>query len=92
VREYWLIDPRFGKEQADFYQRDVDDRFTSVALDEAGAYMSAVLPGFRLTPAMLWGEPLPYSQFVLAELVKNHDALPEDLRAAYAALYEALKK
>ncbi len=92
VQEYWLIDPRFGKEQADFYQRDADDRFKSVALDEAGAYTSAMLPGFRLTPATLWREPLPYSQFVLAELVKDHDGLPKDVRTAYTAVYEALKK
>ena len=92
VREYWLIDPRFGKEQADFYQRDADNRFASVALDENGVYTSVVLPGFRLTPASLWREPLPYSQLVLAELVKDHPTLPADLRAAYAALYEALKK
>ena len=92
MREYWLIYPRFGKEQADFYQRDADDRFASVALDDASAYTSVVLPGFRITPSTLWGESLPYSQLVLAELVKDYDTLPVDVRAAYAALYEALKE
>ncbi len=92
VREYWLIDPRRGKEQVDFYQRGSDGRFASMPLDDKGQYHSAVLTGFRIDPRLLKTDALPNPQLILAELAKDNDALPADVRAAYAALYEALKK
>jgi Uma2 family endonuclease len=92
VREYWLIDPRRGKEQADFYQLDADGRFFSVALDELGIYHSAVLPGLTLDPASLRRTILPHSQLQLAAIAKDLAALPEDLRVAYQALYDALSR
>ena len=92
VREYWIIDPRRGKEQADFYQLEPSGRFVSVPLDDAGRYHSAVLPGFHFDPAALRVDPLPPPQFLLAELAKDLPALPDDLRAAYHALYVALKQ
>ena len=91
VREYWIIDPRRGKEQADFYQLETSGRFVSVPLDDAGRYHSAVLPGFHFDPAALRANPLPQPQLLLAELAKDLPALPDNLRAAYQALYVALK-
>jgi Uma2 family endonuclease len=92
VREYWLIDPRQGKEQAEFYRRDAAGRFASVALDDEGVYESAVLPGLRLDPAALRQVVLPHPQLMLAGLAKDHPSLPEDVRAAYRALYDALSR
>lgn len=92
VREYWVIDPRHGKEQADFYQLNDAGHYVPVALDEQGVFVSGVLPGFRLAPATLWGQALPPNQLALAEIAKDLEALPDDVRAAYRALYEALRK
>ena len=90
VREYWLIDPRRGKEQADFYQLDAGGRFIPIGLNEDGLYHSAVLPGLKLDPTMLRTHDLPHSQLVLAALAKDLPLLPDDVRAAYRALYDAL--
>lgn len=90
VREYWVIDPRPGKEQADFYQIDADGRFASVPLDAEGRYHSAVLPGLTLDPAVLRAAQLPNPQLLLAAIAKDLAALPDDVRAAYRALYDAL--
>ncbi len=92
VREYWLVDPRRGKQQADFYQSGEDKRFVSIPLDDMGLYHSLVLPGFRLDPRWLRAATLPDPQVLLAEIAKDLEALPADVRAAYTALYLALKK
>lgn len=92
VREYWVIDPRPGKEQADFYQIDADGRFASVPLDAEGRYNSAVLPGLTLDPAVLRAAQLPNPQLLLAAIAKDLATLPDDVRAAYRALYDALSR
>ncbi len=92
VREYWVIDPRPGQQQADFYQRRSDGRFLAAPLDDEGTYYSAVLPGFRLNPAWLRPVSLPSASLIMAEIAKDLAVLPDDLRAAYLALYEALTR
>ena len=91
VREYWLIDPRPGKEQADFYGLEDNGRFASLGLDDDGQFSSLVLPGLRFDPALLRG-PLPNPQLLLAGIAKDLPSLREELRAAYRALYEALSQ
>jgi Uma2 family endonuclease len=90
VREYWLIDPRPRQQQAEFYQRGADGRFLSAPLNEDGFYRSAVLPGFWLNPDWLRAEKLPPPALIMAEIAKDVAALPDDVRAAYRALYDAL--
>ena len=92
VREYWLIDSREGKEQADFYQLDATGRFVSVPLDADGQYHSAVLPGLTLNPAVLRAAELPNPPLLLAAIAKDLATLPDDVRAAYRALYDALSR
>lgn len=92
VREYWVIDPRQGKEQAEFYQLDANGRFETVALDENGVYQSAVLPGLTLNPAMLRAAQLPNPQLLLAAIAKDLPTLADDVRAAYRALFDALNR
>lgn len=69
VPEYWIFDPRPGRRRAEFYRLGDDDRYVAAALDDAGRYRSAVLPGFWLDPAWLRQDPLPD---------------PDDLRAIIA--------
>lgn len=91
VREYWLIDPRPGKEQADFYGLEDNGRFASLSLDDDGQFSSLVLSGLRFDPALLRG-PLPNPQLLLAGIAKDLPSLREELRAAYHALFEALSQ
>lgn len=66
IPEYWMIDPR--RQEARFYQLDVDGRYTPRPLDADGFLHSDVLSGFRLRPAWLWLRPLPPVDEVLAEI------------------------
>ncbi len=54
VREYWVIDPRPGKQRADFLQLDETGEYALIATEDDERYASAVLPGLWLRPAWLW--------------------------------------
>lgn len=54
VLEYWLIDPREGKQRADFYQRDANNNFALVATEEHERFESEAIKGFWLNPDWLW--------------------------------------
>lgn len=92
VREYWLIDPRPNRQQADFYERDETGLFVPAEIDEKGIFRSAVLPGFWLNVNWFWEQPLPNPQLLLAQLLMTSEGVTAEIRAAYHALYEALTK
>jgi Uma2 family endonuclease len=54
VREYWVIDPRAGKQRADFYALNETGEFELFATEDEARVESRVLPGFWLRPAWLW--------------------------------------
>jgi Uma2 family endonuclease len=54
VPEYWIIDPRPGKQRADFYHLDETGRYRLFATEDDGQVKSYVLSGFWLKPAWLW--------------------------------------
>ncbi len=68
VREYWIIDPRPGKERADFYHLTPQRKYQAVLPDADGRYHSAVLPGFWLNPEWMWQDPLPNPLTLLATI------------------------
>ena len=68
VREYWIVDPRPGKERVDCYWLDVDDRYQPTPPDEQGRYHARVLPGFWFRAAWLWQESPPDPLTALAEM------------------------
>lgn len=68
VPEYWVIDPRPGKERADFWVLEGDGRYRPVPVPPGGAYRSTVLPGFGLRPDWLHAEALPDPQTAFAEI------------------------
>jgi Uma2 family endonuclease len=80
VREYWLIDPRPGKERAEFYVLDAAGRFQLIQPDEHDIFHSHVLPGFALHLAWLWQDPAPSALQILAELARRNPALAAALR------------
>ncbi|MCU0494145.1 MAG: Uma2 family endonuclease [Chloroflexaceae bacterium] len=67
IREYWIIDPRPGKERTDFYVLDANARYQAV-VPESNVYHSTVLPGLRLNLAWLWADD-PDPLAALAESV-----------------------
>jgi Uma2 family endonuclease len=75
VREYWLIDPRAGKERVDLYWLTPEGRYQAIVPDAEGRYYSVVLDGFWFRPEWLLQEPRPDPLHVLAEMT------PQALRA-----------
>lgn len=75
VREYWIIDPRPGKERADFYALDPDGRFQPLLPNEHGIFSSRVLPGLALNTLWLWREPVPSSIGILMDLARSDPAV-----------------
>ena len=80
IPEYWLLDPRPGRQRADFYQLTAEGAYGPVMPDEDGRYHSAVLPGFWLRPTWFWQDPLPDPLACLLEITP--EALTAALRAA----------
>ena len=76
MREYWIIDPRPGKQRADFYVLDDKNHYRPVPIDANGVYTSTVLPNFWLQVEWLCAdEPNPLT--ALAEIIG-----PDKLTAA----------
>lgn len=69
VREYWLFDPRPGKERADFWILDEDGKYQPVPVGADGVYHSTVIPGFWLRADWLWPDEKPDPQLTFAEIV-----------------------
>ncbi len=83
VREYWVIDPRPGRQQADFYVLDEAGQYRPILPTPDGIYHSPVVAGFWLRLAWLW-EETPDPLAALAEVV-GLDRLVAALRAAPSA-------
>lgn len=71
VREYWIIDPRPGKQRVDVYWLNSQGQFQPTPPDDAGRYHATVLPGFWFHPNWLWQEPLPDTLTTLAAIAPN---------------------
>jgi len=85
VREYWLIDPRPGKDRVDFWVLGGDGCYRPVPLDENGIYRSTVVPGFWLDAGWLREPKLPEVLFTLAKILD----WPEDIVARLRAMQGA---
>jgi Uma2 family endonuclease len=68
IREYWIIDPRPGKQRVDLYVLGADGRYQPVLPTEQNVYHSAVLENFWLKEAWLWAEK-PNALAALTEVV-----------------------
>jgi len=54
IQEYWVIDPRSGKQRADFFRLNTHGQYELIATEDDERVESAVLPGFWLRPSWLW--------------------------------------
>jgi Uma2 family endonuclease len=69
VREYWVLDPRPGKQRADFWVLE-EGRYRPVpAGGDDERYHSTVIPGFWLRESWLWSEERPDPQTTFGEIV-----------------------
>jgi Uma2 family endonuclease len=59
VGEYWIVDPRPGKQRVDFFHLAPDGKYQALLPEAGGRYHSPTLPGFWLSPDWLWQDPLP---------------------------------
>jgi Uma2 family endonuclease len=63
VKEYWIIDPRPGRNRALFFVLS-DGQFTPVKINAAGIYRSTELSGLELNVAWLWEESPDIAQIL----------------------------
>ncbi len=78
IREYWIVDPRPGRQRADFYVLDEAGKYRPVPIPEDGVYRSTVLAGLVLRVDRLWeADPDPIA--ALADTLAA-DALVAALR------------
>jgi Uma2 family endonuclease len=85
IPEYWVFDPRPGKEREDFY-RLVEGAYEAVHPDADGRIHSAALPGFWIVAGWLRQDPLPDPLDMLAIIA------PDVMRAAADAWSTAQDK
>jgi Uma2 family endonuclease len=80
VPEYWIIDPRSGKQRADFFRLNEAGEYELYATEEDERATSQVLPGFWLRPAWLWqaDERDPFRIF--CEMAGLPDTFVEQIR------------
>jgi Uma2 family endonuclease len=69
IPEYWILDPRPGRERTDFYVLDEHGRYRAMPLDAEGRYHSTVLPGFWLREAWVVAAEVPDPLQALAQVV-----------------------
>jgi Uma2 family endonuclease len=69
VLEYWIIDPRPGRERVDFYVLDDKGRYRPVPVGSDGRYHSTVLPGFWLQVDWVLAPEPPEVLQALAQIV-----------------------
>ncbi len=75
VREYWIHDPRPGRQGFELLVLGDDGHYAPVAPDATGRFHSAVLPGLWIDPAWIRRDPLP-------KLTELTDAVAAGERAA----------
>ncbi|MEA2530388.1 MAG: hypothetical protein QOF33_576 [Thermomicrobiales bacterium] len=86
VPEYWLVDPRPGKQRLEVFSLSPDGLYESLAPDSRGLQPSLVLPGFWVDPRWLRELPLPDPDDAIMEIA------PDAYFAKIRAMYEARRR
>jgi Uma2 family endonuclease len=84
VPEYWMVDPREGRQTFRAYLLGEDGIYEEAPLDDRGRYYSPALPDFWLDPTWHDQDPLPtYLEAIIAiapDLVDDHIATIRERR------------
>ena len=54
VKEYWVVDPRAGKQRVDFFQLDEFGEYELVGTEDSERIDSVAISGLWIRPAWLW--------------------------------------
>lgn len=89
IPEYWLLDPRPGRQSFRPYRITAEGYYEDVPLDEVGRFHSTAIPGFWLDPDWLWQNPMLNPDAALMEIapdayLKRITALHESRRSSSA--------
>lgn len=71
ILEYWLIDPRLGKERLEVFRLDGEGKYRPILPEDSGRHSTPLLPGFSLDPAWLWQLPAPDHLLILVDLFRD---------------------
>jgi len=71
VAEYWVIDPREGKESFELFVLDGEGFYVLTRPDDGGRVWSTVLPGVWFEPAWLTDERLPKVTKMALQMAEN---------------------
>lgn len=80
VREYWIVDPREGRQRADFYCLDDQGEYRLFATEEDARVESQVLPGFWLRPEWLWQADTLDPWLIFCEMAGLAEAVVDQFR------------
>ncbi len=86
VKEYWLIEARPRRHNAEFFVLDPEAGYIPVEPDENNLYRSTVLPHFWLNTD--WLQQQPFVELALAEIMLTIDDLPPADKAFYQNAYQ----
>lgn len=70
IPEYWIVDPREGREAADVFRLGPEGRYRAVEGEVDGRIFSTVLPGLWVDPAWLRVDELPSVVRLSTEMVE----------------------
>lgn len=76
VTEYWVIDPRRGRERTSVYALDASGRFAEFNPDGDGRLWSRVLPGLWIEAAWFTADPLPSPRALLHRMAPDRFLWP----------------
>lgn len=86
VKEYWLIEARPRRHNAEFFVLDPEAGYIPVEPNENNLYRSTVLPHFWLNTD--WLQQQPFVELALAEIMLTIDDLPPADKAFYQNAYQ----
>lgn len=91
VHEYWIIDPRPGRQRADFYRRNKMGYYNLIATEEDERFESLVLPKFWLDPTWLWQADTRDSLLTFCEIADWPETLVQQIRAQMTLTQEIIE-
>ncbi|MEW5988855.1 MAG: Uma2 family endonuclease [Chloroflexota bacterium] len=91
VQEYWVIDPRPGKQRADFFRLNDEGEYDLFGTEDDERVASVVLPGFWLRPDWLWQANTLDPFTVFCEMAGLPESFAAQVRQQLQAGFDTLR-